>query len=538
MHSINRLLFFSFFGGLACFCAPYAFASISPVSFTVNFSETVVVTGCPSNCPYITLDVGGQTRQAYYASGSGTSALTFTYTPVVGDVDLDGISISSNAVNLNTSGTLKDTAGNNATLTFTVPSTSGIKINYPSLSMDFVYDSDGRYTLNGTSYDTLPALLTAGGGAFSRNTTATYYDSSGIVQTAAANVPRFDWDPTTHAAKGLLLEDARTNLSTYSEQYDNGAWIKDDGSVVANATTAPDGTMTADMYVANTNNAQHRIKKGSYAVAAGQMATISTFVKYGGYNLQLWFWSAGGNALVAVNLTTGAVITTGGAEYVSNSVVALPNGWYRVSVTLLSAAGGSYQPLHYLYNGTPSFTGDGVSGVYLWGSQVEIGGFPTSYIKTVASTVTRPVDTLTLPVGTWYNQSAGAFVDQFKWQSSSGSSFPMFFRVDDGTGNNRWDINYSMPANTLIVDAFYGGTGESIASISSSTSGSARISSAQTTNSANAAFNGTLKTLKTTWTTPTVTQLNLGGSGANKWHSYVAYYPLRVADAQLTLLSQ
>jgi hypothetical protein len=171
----------------------------------VTLSEAVTVTGSPR----LAVDVGGATRYATFTSGSGTNTLTFTYTTQAGDVDLDGIAVSA-PIDLN-GGTIKDGAGNDASLTFTLPTTSGIKVNYPSVGMDFVADADGRYTLNGTVYNDLPSFLTAAGGSFTRASVGTYFDSSGVMQTATNNTPRFDYDPVTHIAKGLLFEESRTN---------------------------------------------------------------------------------------------------------------------------------------------------------------------------------------------------------------------------------------------------------------------------------------------------------------------------------------
>ena len=83
--------------------------------------------------------------------------------------------------------------------------------------MDFIYDADGRYTLNGTAYNDLTSSLGASGGTFSRASIGTYFDSSGTLQTASSGTPIcFDHDPITHAPKGILIEEARTNLLQYS----------------------------------------------------------------------------------------------------------------------------------------------------------------------------------------------------------------------------------------------------------------------------------------------------------------------------------
>lgn len=156
------------------------------IPFIVTMSEAVNVTGSPR----IVLDVDGTTRYATYSAGTGTASLTFTYTATAGDVDLNGIGISSTSVDLN-GGTVTDLNGNPLTnLTFTAPANmASVNVNYPSLSMDFIYDSDGRYSLNGMVYNDLTSFLTAAGGVFTRASTASYYNSAGTLQTAASGTP-------------------------------------------------------------------------------------------------------------------------------------------------------------------------------------------------------------------------------------------------------------------------------------------------------------------------------------------------------------
>lgn len=94
----------------------------TPLTFTVKFTEIVIVTGTPR----LTLTVGASTKYAAYASGSGTDTLTFTYVLETGLTDANGIACAS-SIDLN-SGTIKDAIGYNASLSITVPSLAGVLV--------------------------------------------------------------------------------------------------------------------------------------------------------------------------------------------------------------------------------------------------------------------------------------------------------------------------------------------------------------------------------------------------------------------------
>jgi hypothetical protein len=90
------------------------------VSVTATFSESVIVDSS-GGTPTLTLVVGSSDRTATYDSGSGSAPLVFRYTIQAGETDTDGISIGANVLALN-SGTIRDAAGNNATLTHSAES--------------------------------------------------------------------------------------------------------------------------------------------------------------------------------------------------------------------------------------------------------------------------------------------------------------------------------------------------------------------------------------------------------------------------------
>ncbi len=519
-----------------------AYAATS-IPFTITTSEAVNVTGTPR----IALDVGGVTRYATYTSGTGTSSLTFTYTMVAGDVDLDGVTLTS-PMQLN-SGTIKDLNGNDATLTFIVPNTSNVKVNYPSLGMDFVADADGRYTLNGTVYNDLTSFLGATGGSFARASTATYYDSTGTIQTAASGAPRFDYDPATHDAKGILIEESRTNLLTRSSEFENGVWGPAFITVTPNTTSSPDGASTADKWVEDTSNNIRYTQNSSFSPTGPTAYTVSVYVKSAGrsnFAIELlgfhgsYVGSAGYDLIGNSSTFNPRVVAT---SNVSRSIQSVGNGWYRCTLTATMdapAAPSSTPRINFLFSDSSSYTsyfGDGTSGVYVWGAQLEAGSFPTSYIPTTATTVTRQADNLTIPTGGWFDSTKGTGFSEFdnEWNLSSGTT-----RIALALGVLGRFI-YSLAGDATIY-AYDGTNGLGYGTMVSGTSinrAASTYSGATLTGSLNggavssALFDGTFGS------SPIV--VGNSGSGSAFWCGHIRktkYYPVAVPNTHLQLMTQ
>ncbi len=251
-----------------------------------------------------------------------------------------------------------------------------------------------------------PTTVTDSAGSFARSTTATYFDANGVMQTAPVDVPRIGYDPVTHVHTGLILEGAATNLLTYSEQFDNAAWGKSRATITANAVTAPDGSITADKLVEDsTASNNHYVYLASAAThSAGATIAFTVFVKedtrtgcrvIGGESGSDYF---GARFNLSAG-TTGAALTGGTGSLTSSSIQALSNGWYRCTVVgIVNAWATSSKPSIYLSNDdgtTMVYTGDGSSGIYLWGAQLETGSVATSYIPTTSAAVTRAADVVT-----------------------------------------------------------------------------------------------------------------------------------------------
>ncbi len=273
--------------------------------------------------------------------------------------------------------------------------------------------------------------------AFTRSSSGTYIDSSGIIQTASTDVPRLDYSPTTLAPLGLLIEEQRTNLALNSGEVLSGIG----GVVVADQITAPDGSL-ADFFREDTSNGEHYAGDRVVAVTAGTTYTWSFYAKLGltGEARRACVRTGGqGPANVAFDLETGIGTLIGGAISFGSSSAG--NGWWRCWIVFIATGTGPAVFRQQLSIGTNTvYTGNGTSGFYLWGAQLEVGAFPTSYIPTVASQVTRTAD-IALMTGTnfssWYNQTEGTFVVTARDVSNP---LGVMAATDDGTSANRNSI--------------------------------------------------------------------------------------------------
>lgn len=523
----------------------FAIAAPSNVNFAVTMSEAVNVTGCPANCPRIAVTVDGQTRYAEYSAGTGTSSLTFSYAPTIGDLDLDGVTLTS-PIDLN-GGTITDLNGNAISpLTYTVPNTSGIKIDYPSLSMDFTNGANGRYTLNGTAYTNLTSFLGATGGTFARASIGTYHDSSGYIQSAASGQPRLDYDPLTHIAKGILIEESRTNSLKYSQDIDNATWVKNNMTVAANQITAPDNLTTAEKIIEDLATAIHSIQY-NIGLGAGTTRTISLYAKAGERIwLRIFASDAGANSAYAnYNLSTGSTdYIGGGGGYTSSATIEnIGHGWYRCTLTYSLTTGTTrilFLPRTTGGTSSSSYAGNGTSGLYIWGAQIEDGAFATSYIPTAATAITRASDDLAIPVGSWFNAATGTLkIEAFNSMDSTLSAYGAL-RTDAA---NRISITRTN-VNDIEYQIRTGNVSQAQQTLSTGNGNNAydRAALGYKANDARASVNGTLSTLDTSSSIPPIVDLSLGNWGGSTYLNgniqKLEYYPSRVTDTQIQLLTQ
>jgi hypothetical protein len=317
-------------------------------------------------------------------------------------------------------------------------------------------------TPNGTKASKLYAIKpTDGSGDLSvtRATTATRVNSSGLIESVATNVPRLDY--TNGTCPSILVEPQRTNLLTYSEQFDNAAWNKQNCTITANTLNSPNGTNTADSLIASSGTAT---AKGLYlSESTSAPKSFSFFAKKGnrdwavllGYN---------GNNNVWFNISNGTIGTIG-SNFINAKIENYGNGWYRCSATLNSSV--AVLPNIGLYvsdsDNSLSCTGDGTTAsLYIWGAQLEVGSYATSYIPTVASTVTRNADVISKTgISSLIGQTEGTmFFDlktiannDFKRLSINGGSYvnSIFFDFDNSNSLYAKVFNGGSAVATLIA---------------------------------------------------------------------------------------
>ncbi len=240
-------------------------------------------------------------------------------------------------------------------------------------------------------------------GTIIRTTTGTYFDKAGSMRLADINEPRFE-------KEGLLIEPQITNLYTYSEQWGAGSRV----TTTNNSGDSPRGDKTMALIVEDTASSEHYTQDRNITLTAGTIYCYSVFVKAHTNSRLLYLRVATGTTSgvffdpVAGAFVGGAV----GAQYLDRGFEDLGNGLYRVWMAVTAGATqSSVFRLQLAKDGvTASYVGDGVSGLYVWGAQVEDSPFPTSYIPTIAATVTRGADYWQIPKeNCGYNSLANLF---------------------------------------------------------------------------------------------------------------------------------
>jgi hypothetical protein len=369
----------------------------------------------------------------------------------------------------------------------------------------------------------------------------TYQTAPGpyVATTASAYYgPRFDYNPFTLGALGLLIEEQRTNLLTYSAEFDNAAWTKSNTTITSNSTTAPDGTVSADTIVAAGTTSAGLVRNFASTATAH---TFSVYLKQGNTLFSEIEMIDQGTVANRVRLTyaTGVLSVVAGSP--TGTATSVGDGWWRVTITYTFPAIGATDTL-VVYPSTT--TGSIGENVFAWGAQLEAGAFATSYIPTVASQVTRNADVASM-TGTnfsgWYNQTEGTLVADMDSATNVSLSVYVSTSINDGTVSNRIEtFTYSGRWGGRMFTA--GANQFDLQQTSSYTANiPAKVALAYAANDFAVSVDGNTALTDTSGSVPTVNQLNIGTiintNYLNGHIRQIAYFNTRLPNAQLQTLS-
>lgn len=389
---------------------------------------------------------------------------------------------------------------------------------------------------------------------FARASTASYFDKNGVLKTAAADQARVEYDPVTGERRGLLIEESRTNLITQSEDFSAAGWLRTgilpfgSGSTV-NAARAPDGAITMDRLVEDTSNGVHETR-WSQNVTAGLTYAGSVFLEAGERTKVILYLASTGFSTapgVLFDLVAGTATTfQNPGSIVDFNIEPCGNGIYRCwlsGVATNTAAGTFFVRYH---NGGASYVGDGVSGAYMWGGQIEVGPKPSSYMKTAGATFTRAADNATIPLGSWFNAAEGTLYAEFDIRATSvdGTARVIAAIGDSATFNETIYLSRIASNGNVAMNVQDGGVAQVSSVIGAVTPNVlARAAFGYKLNDFAGSLNGAAVVTDTSGTLPTVNTLAAGkaswgaGNYLNGHIRRLAYLPQRLSNADLQTLS-
>jgi hypothetical protein len=278
---------------------------------------------------------------------------------------------------------------------------------------------------------------------FTRSGSATRINSQGLIESVGSGVSRLNYpmiDGVVNGCPSHLLEPERLQRVQYSEDFSQSVWGKSGTSVISNTTISPDGTLNAEKITESNSSSKHQIFT---SISSYTELTISFFAKKEERSFISVEKSSWGSTIFDLN--NGSVVSGIG------NVVYFGNGWYRCSATYTASTPQSQFYILLMKDGsTNNYQGDGVSGLYLWGVQAEVGSYATSYIPNYGTAlgVTRSAETATgSGDADTFNDSEGVLMAEISALANDGTSRRI--SISDGGTSNRVSIEIDETADRL-----------------------------------------------------------------------------------------
>jgi len=306
---------------------------------------------------------------------------------------------------------------------------------------------------NGTLYSVLPAN---GDGDFdhTRATSATRVNKDGLIESVASGVPRLDYpliDGVVQDCPALLLEPLRRNDITYSEDFSGSSWNKSNVSITSDSIVSPDGSVNASLMTITGGSSDQRVDKN--VTYTGQNV-FSVFAKASDSKwLSLRVGSVANKWFDLENGVLGSSTITTNLD--DSFIEYYGNGWYRCGIIFTFQSQAYARTRIYPAENDTDITHTSGS-VYIWGAQAEAGSYPTSYIPTTTSTVTRNADECNgAGTSAEFNDSEGVLFAELKGLNETDSATGYITLNDGSTTTNAIFIQYR---NTGELRLYNGGT--------------------------------------------------------------------------------
>ena len=406
--------------------------------------------------------------------------------------------------------------------------------------------------------------------AYSRTGPSSFVNEFGKIVLIGDNIPRFDHDPMTRECRGLLMEEPRTNMITYSAAYDSSSktntgsdvylFSSHEGVISEDFGTAPDGGLT-DALLGEGNTGRHTLHIRGSSLSNNTEYSMSIFVKrvsnhsnerYCKLETAIYStWTHSGSSAV-FDLSNGTEVTSPGSN-ITSGIEHYPDGWFRIHFeTTTGTVGGNtgfYLNICSSSGDTSSTTLTSSQGLLLYGTQMEAGNFPTSYIPTNGSITTRGVDITTIDKDEFtefYNSDEWTMVTHTNVENSqslvqSPSQVNLInFEGDNNTKKFATRYVTSSTVNQGYVDVIGNMSGTSYYDLTGATVGTYNVKTAHAAkvNDVAVSFNG--GTVQTDTSVPMLTnptRMNIGENPKQLHIKRIMYYPKRLPNSQLVTLT-
>ena len=323
---------------------------------------------------------------------------------------------------------------------------------------NFIGFNNGYVGSEGTVYNSISVKeYTSADMDFTRATTATFVNNTGIIQGTSAGIPRLDYR-VSESCPHILVEPQRTNICLRNITLGNATWTKQNVTVTNNSTTSPDGTVNAEKVAKDGVSADDKIEQ-TITISNSTEYSISAFLKNNdnptGGKTTLAYRVSGGTLFRKGYEWTGASLaatTTYASGTRTNEFIEdYGNGWYRVGFSFTSDGTSGDFEIDVDRSGGTSTTS-----IYAWGCQLEEGGFKTSYIETSTASVTRNGEVFERTgIADLINSAEGVLFIEMAALADSGIHRQI--SLNDGTNDNRVSIGLSNSSNIVSAQVVSGG---------------------------------------------------------------------------------